>query len=268
MPSAKKPAETIEWVKVSAVSRDQNVNTRPVDTAWVERKIKEGFDPAALGVPTVSNRGRGLYIWLDGQHRGELMRRAGWGDQKIECKVFTGLTTAQEAELFLRLNDGRQPKSMAKFLARVTAQEPAAVAITHIIATHGWTVTDSNAPGSIKAVVSLDKVYVSRKIDTPDGVVLDTTMRVITEAWGHTAEAAEGKIIEGVGLFLARFGDQIDRAALIKKLTVFPKGPSGLISKGRGRNQYQGGTVGQCVAEEIHATYNARRRVGALPDWK
>lgn len=268
MPSTKKTGETIEWVKVSAVSRDQNVNTRPVDTAWVERKLKEGFDPAALGVPTVSNRGRGVYIWLDGQHRGELMRRAGWGDQKIECKVFTGLTTPQEAELFLRLNDGRQPKSMAKFLARVTAQEPAAVAITHIIATHGWQVTDSNGPGSVKAVVSLDKVYVSRKNDTPDGVVLDITMRVITEAWGHAAEAADGRIIEAVGLLFSRFGDQIDRAAFVKKLTSFPGGPSGLIGKGRGRNQYQGGTVPQCIAEEIHAAYNARRRNGSLPDWR
>lgn len=268
MPSTKKPAESIQWVKVSAISRDQNVNTRPVDTAWVERKLREGFDPSSLGVPTVSNRGRGVYIWLDGQHRGELMRRSGWGDQQVECKVFTGLTTPQEAELFLRLNDSRQPKSMAKFLARVTAQEPNAVAITHIIGTHGWQIADSGAQRSVKAVASLDRVYISRKNDVPDGVILDIAMRVITEAWGHAAEAADGRIIEAVGLLFSRYDDQIDRAAFVKKLTAFPGGPSGLIGKGRGRNQYQGGTVPQCIAEEIHAVYNARRRVGALPDWK
>ncbi|MEU0992306.1 DUF6551 family protein [Streptomyces sp. NPDC005953] len=262
--------ESVEWVPLAAIGTDRRVNTRSFDPAWVEKKLAEGFDPDGIGVPIVSHRGNGIYVWLDGQNRGELMRRAGWADQKIQCRVFYNLSLAQEAALFLRHNDSRRVLPIHKFLARVTSGEPNAVAITRIIESLGWRVSDQGGDRCIAAVSAVDKVYVSdRTEERPGGAVLELTLRVTTEAWGYKSEAVDGRILQGLGAVFSRFGiEAIDRPVLVKKLAAFPAGPSGVLGKARGMNQFQGGTVAHCVAEVVVTAYNARRRTNVLPDWR
>lgn len=60
----------IEAVAPEDVETDPRVNTRPVDRAWVNRKMREGYDRKRIGVPTVSARTDGTFVWLDGQNRG------------------------------------------------------------------------------------------------------------------------------------------------------------------------------------------------------
>ncbi|MGW0904951.1 DUF6551 family protein [Streptomyces sp. NPDC002853] len=261
--------DSIEWVPLAAIRTDHRVNTRTFDPNWVEKKLREGFDPNKVGVPIVSDRGDETYVWIDGQNRGELMRRAGWSDQKIQCRAFRGLTRAEEAELFLGHNDNRQVKPLAKFLARVTAGNTDAVAINRIAKKLGWKIEERNSSKSITAVVSLDKVYQSDKqADGSPGPALELTLRVVTEAWGYKSEAVDGRIIAGIGAVFNRFGDSVDLAVLVKKLAEYPAGPSGVLGKARGMQQFQGGTVGHCVAEVVVTAYNARRRTNVLPDWR
>ena len=264
-------SDTIEWLTVSEITADRRVNTRPVDTAWVDKKIKEGFDPSRIGVPIVSRRKDGTQVWLDGQNRSELMRRAGWGDQKIQCRVFTGLTVAEEADLFLGHNDNRQVKVVYKFLARVTSGDEDAVAINAIVQSFGWKIHDQIGGKSITAVKSLERIFHGDR-HTDDtmapGRALQRTLRVVTEAWGYKSEAVNGDVLLGIGSIFNRFGDVVDLKILVKKLAEFPAGPSGLLGKARGLRQYQGGTVAHCVAETVVNAYNARRRNGGLPDWR
>lgn len=260
--------DAIEWIPLAAVFTDHRVNTRPIDPVWVEKKLAEGFDPNSLGVPIVSHRGEGRYVWLDGQHRGELMRRADGVDQKVQCRVFMGLTLAEEAGLFLKHNDGRQIKPIHRFLARVTMGDPDALAITRIAEEHGWKVRDGKDK-CISAVVSLENVYASdKKADGSRGHVLELTLRVVTEAWGYKSEAVSQYVLGGIGAVFNRFGDAVDLASLVKKLAQVPSGASGVLGNARGRQKFQGGTVAHCVAEVVVSTYNARRRGGGLPDWR
>lgn len=263
--------QTIEWIAISAISTDRRVNTRPVDTAWVDKKTREGFDPSRIGVPIVSRRSDGTHVWLDGQNRGELIRRAGWNDQKIECRVFTGLTVAQEAALFLGHNDNRQVKTVYKFLARVTAGDKDAVGIAAIAESHGWKISDQTGSNSITAVRSMERVFhggANQDPTMPPGRALTLTLRVVTEAWGYKSEAANGDILIGIGSIFNRFGEVVDLPALVKKLAEFPAGPSGLLGKARGAREFKGGTVAHCVSELVVLAYNKRRRNGALPDWR
>lgn len=257
---------SVEWIPVCDISTDRRVNTRPVDTAWVDARIREGFDPDRLGVPTVSKRKDGTHIWLDGQNRGALIRAAGWGNQKIQCRVFHGLTVEEEAQLFLGLNDNRQVMPVYKFLARVTSGEQHAVAINAMVVAAGWRISDSNSGKAITAVRALESVYRA----TPDrlGRALVPTLRCATEAWGYKAEAVSGSVIQGIGAVFVRFGEQIDLPSLVKKLSEFPNGASGLLGNARGIRQFQGGTVANCVAQTVVTAYNTRRRSGALPDWR
>lgn len=258
--------DQVEWIPIPAIHTDPRVNTRPVDEAWVDRKVREGFDPNKLGIPTVSARADKTYVWLDGQNRGALIRRAGWSDQRIQCKVHYGLTLAREASLFLGLNDNRAVKPVYKFMARVTAGEFEASSIQMITEAAGWRVADTSGTKCIPAVKSLEVVYRA----TPDapGKALGPVLRVVTEAWGFKADAVKGDLLIGIGMIFVRFQEQIDMPALVSKLAQFPGGPGGLLGKARGMRQFNGGTVAHCVAETVVNAYNTRRRNGALPDWR
>lgn len=271
MVSAELPVtgESIEWVSLPTIGTDRRVNTRVFDPNWVAQKIAEGFNPDGIGIPIISRREDGKQIWIDGQNRGELMRQAGWGDQKIQCRVFHGLTLAQEAALFLIHNDNRPVRPINKFLARVTAEDPTAVRVVRIAERVGWKVGEAGADGVITAAVALEKVFRMDQGDgKPGGDVLELTLRVLTEAWGYKSETVDGRILQGVGALVNRFGDAVNRSVLVKKLAEFPAGSSGLIGKARGMQQFQGGTVPHCVAEVVVNVYNARRRSNVLPDWR
>lgn len=268
-PELPQNADAIEWVLLSAITTDHRVNTRPINLIWVEKKLAEGFDAYGVGVPIVSHRTDGTYVWLDGQHRGELIRRACGTDQKVQCRVFTGLTLAEEARLFLKHNDGRSIRPLHRFVAEVTACDPDSVAINRTAAEHGWKVSEGGSR-SIAAVESLKKVYQSdKKPDGTRGRALEYTLRVVTEAWGYKSEAVNQHILAGIGAVFNRFGDAVDKAVLVKKLAQVPSGPAGVLGRAKGQHDYQGGTVGQCVAEVVVAIYNRRRgNGGSLPDWR
>jgi hypothetical protein len=261
-------AESIERVPLAAIRTDRRVNTRAIDTGWVDRKLQEGFDPDGIGVPIVSHRGGGTYVWLDGQHRGELMRRAGWGERRIECRVFHELTPAQEAALFLLHNDSRRVQTIYKFLARVTARDPVAVAITRITKNAGWKISDQASANCVSAVAALEQVYRMDAGEQNPGAVLACTLHIVTEAFGYTPEAVDGRVLRGIGAVLGRYGDAVDYAVLIKKLAAHPGGAPGLIGRARGMQQYQGGTVALCLAEVTVNLYNGRRRTNTLADWR
>ena len=266
---ARTAVNTIEWVPLSHITTDHAVNTRPVDTAWVDRHLPV-FDPDKLGVPIVSRRADGSYVWLDGQNRGELCRRAGWGDQKLQCRVFTGLTTAEEAELFLGHNDNRTVKTYYKFMARITAGEPKAVAIQKILQHSGWNLSYFPGDSRVVAVVALEKVYEEGARLHPDtpGAALVSTFEIITHAWGYGQDTPNGAIVQGLGSVLNRYGVDVDMSSLTRRLASYPGGALGLLGNARGLRAFAGGTVSSCVAETIVQTYNRRRTTGRIPEWR
>jgi hypothetical protein len=260
-------ASTIDWVPLAKILTDHEVNTRPVDYSWVDKRVA-GFDPDKLGVPIVSARPDGTYACLDGQNRIELLRRVGWGNQKIECRVFTGLSKAQEARLFLGHNDNRQVGSFHKFAARITAGDPDAVAINNIVTKAGWELSYFVGEKKIAAVAALENIWKATRPDPSGyrGATLEATITVATEAWGYSADAANGQLLRGIGLIVNRHGEILDRAGLVRKLAQ--NRPLGILADARGLHSYTGGTVSACVAETITKLYNSHRRIGALPPWR
>lgn len=250
----------IEFLVPSQVTTDRLVNTRPVDATWVARKLKEGFDLGRLGVPQVSARPDGTYIWLDGQNRGALCIAADHGETKIGMKVFRGLTKEQEAELFLGLNDNRRVQPLYKFMAEVSAGYPEALDISRAARDCGWVVSDSGAGNAIIAVAALRKIYGK---STEKGQLLRRTLRIVSEAWGIMPAAANSYVLLGVASVLHNF-PLLDSDALVRKLSKLAGGPASLLAKGRGYKQVTGGTVVEGIAKVIRDTYNSGRRSGRL----
>ncbi|MFE6983832.1 DUF6551 family protein [Streptomyces griseus] len=252
----------VELIAPNSVGADSRVNTRPVDSAWVNRKQKDGYDENRVGVPTVSIRADGKIVWLDGQNRGELCKRAGVGDKEIYMKAFRGLTLAEEAELFLGLNDNRRVAPMYKFLAEVTAGRPEALEITKIAEDLGWSVSDGGM-SSIHAVSALSSIY--RSSHRP-GETLRQTLSIITSAWGRTPEAVNASILQGLASVL-NDSPNISISSLVKKLANHDGGPSSLLGKGRGFRTATGCTVTQGVDQVIRTIYNSGRRANRLMTW-
>ncbi|MEV7596893.1 DUF6551 family protein [Kitasatospora sp. NPDC089797] len=257
------PTSSIEMLAPNEVTTDSRVNTRPADRAWAQRKHREGYDERRIGVPTVSARADGTYVWLDGQNRGALSERAGRGDERIAMKVFRGLDLAGEAELFLGLNDNRRVALIYKFAAEVTARRPEAVAISRIVADFGWAVSDAGNPNNIAAVAALGTIHRS---STPPGGTLSSVLSILTEAWGHTQEAVTAPVLLGLASVLNDCPG-LNPASLTKKLAKHDGGAASLLGKGRGFRTATGCTVTLGVDQVIRIIYNTGRRTGRLHTW-
>lgn len=226
------------------------------------QQLAADFNPDSLGVITVSCRKDGSFVILDGQHRMEAARLAGRGDVAVQCEIFDGLTTAQEARLFLDRNRQNAPGAQDKFRVRLTEREETAVTIEAILNEHGWRTGGTPGEGVFAAIVALEGVH---KLD-PDGEkgVIDRTARVITKAWGHNKVAAHGALWAGIGAVLCRYVDSIDEAKLVTILERW--GPDGTL----GQAHAWRATVrrhADAVAQAIVVQYNVGKRTRGLPPW-
>lgn len=224
------------------------------------KKIADDYDPEAVGVLTVSRRADGTYHIMDGQHRHAAARLV--GVEKLMCRVFTGLSLAEEAKLFRLLNTTAKPTNIDLFKIRVVEGDPVAVDVSRIVGKHGWDVELSNSRAAFAATAAAERVY------RQDPAALEKAVSTVTRAWGHGRESVDNRIVEGVGLFFVRYGNTVDIDELIDKLSRFPGGAGALIGRARGLQNIIGSKVAQSLAEVVVELYNKGRRTRALPPWR
>ena len=251
---------------------DLTVDPRPglqrvegLDRRRVARMAAD-FRPHALGSITVSERADGTLVVLDGMHRAEVCRSV--GHDKVPAHVYTGLTVAQEAELFHLLNQTKQPSAISRFLARVTLGDQAAVEMSEILAAHGWRVGTAPEPGNLASVEAMERVYRSASGALPKGThpeILDQTITILTAAWEHDTTSVQGAMLEGVAQVLGRFGSQADVEKLVAEMS--DTRPAVLIGKAKALRDVQGGTVPGALAKILVNAHNKRRRTNLLPEW-
>lgn len=234
---------------------------RPLDRRRVA-KIAAELSIDALGVLSISQRPNGDHIIIDGQHRAEAMKEAGLSSDKVVCRVFAGLTTAQEAEMFRLLNNTTKPLYVDVFRVRVIEGEPVAVDIARILQRYGWRLASSAGTNAFAAIAAFERIY------KMDEVAAERALAVVTRSWGHDPLGADGRIVEGVGLVLVRYGDAVATEDLIERLAKFPGGAGNLLGKARGLKELIGSTVPRAVAEVVVEEYNRRRKTRALPAWR
>lgn len=245
---------------VSSLNVDPGIQ-RGLDRRRVS-KMAEALDLDALGVVTVSHRANGTYHVVDGQHRIAAVRLAGGDSVKVMCRVFDGLSSEAEARLFRLLNNTVKPQQIDLFRIRVVEGDPVAVDIQRMIEANGWRLVFGTRPGAFVAVAAAERIY------RLDPVALEKTFNVVTRAWGHAQSSVDGRVIEGIGLVLARYGTAVDVADLTDRLARYGGGAGALIGKARGLRDLRGGQICRALAEIVVDLYNARRKTRALPGWR
>ena len=157
--------------------------------------------------------------------------------------------------LFLRLNARTSPGAYDTFLNEVGAGDPVAVGVKQITEGFGLKIDRQTGDGYVACPTALKKVY---QLD--EGATLTDFYEIATNAYGRTDSAYEGKFIEGVAMVLHAHNGTLDRPALIKKLSKYPGGASGILGDAKGLKKIRRGSLPRCVAETVIEAYNSGRR--------
>jgi len=225
------------------------------------------FSPNGLGVITVSDRGNGDLVVVDGQHRVEIVKKAEGASYKMTAKVFTGLTRQEEAALFRVLNNMEKVGSLDGFRVRLAENDPVAVFLKKIVENHGWPLGPGPRNTHFNAVAALERVY---WLDSEsDPTAAERAIATLTQAWGHAEGTVDGRLIEGLGRFYARHKQAADAGGLTERLAKGERGPAQFIGAARTLRALKRGAVTDAVAEIFTDVYNLRRTAKtALPDWR
>jgi hypothetical protein len=220
---------TLESVPAHLLTVDGGVQ-RALNPGRV-RALARDFDETRMGVLVVSLRepvaipGQGdafraasRYVVLDGQTRLAALRLfTGDPDTRypVTCQVFRGLDRAQEAALFLGLNDRAAVRPVDKFRLALVAGEPWARDLGAVIDRHGFE-ANRGAPAARRftAVVS------ARRVMSQEGgqEALDRACELLVRAWGHQSGTLSSESVEGVGLLYLRHGKDVDTVGFAARL--------------------------------------------------
>ncbi len=255
-------------VSLDAVIVDQRVQrTEGPDQRRVD-KMASTFNPDALGVLILSERADGALVCLDGMHRYLSARQAGH-TALMESKVFTGLTLAEEASLFLLYNDKKDPSAVSKFNARVVAGDPVAQDIDRIVRSHGWRVATSTHPGCINAINKAEDVYRTGAGSVANGnhpEILDRVLSIITAAWGHNQHGVHQAILAGMGQVIGRFGTKVDSDKMVAEISSTR--PETILWRARSYAEIQKSSIAAALARNLAVMHDNRRRKNLLPVWE
>jgi hypothetical protein len=219
-------------------------------------KLAKEFNPKMLGLITASKRLDGRNYILDGQHRIMAARKAGWTGY-VATRLYENLSVAEEAQLFLDLNDTRKVGALDKFLVRATMGDPSAVALKEALDRVGLRVSGTHAGGQFAAIVSLERVYAGfmSYASEPRIDLVEAVLQILTRAYtAQERKAFQANTVMGVGLILHIFGKRVDADDLVAALRSIPA--DALAIKGRSTKDLEGGTGAQGVAKVLLSIYN------------
>lgn len=249
----------LEWVRLGDIRIP----------AHAQRELKpyfvatlEPFDPDLFGIPVVSERGS-VYHLLDGQQRTAKLREwlgTGWEDQRMQCRVYRGLSDQQEAALFLKLQMHLNVGAYDKFDKAVNAGKEPETSINTIVQACGLHVSRGKTPGGIVAVDALRAVY-----GTGNAAILSKTLRIISDSYGDVG--LEGSVIKGVGMVCQRYNGALEFDHAVSKLGNARGGVKGLLNLAASLKDKYGATKPVAVAGAAVEIINQGKGGKKLPAW-
>lgn len=251
-------ASHLRWIPVAEMKVNPRAQ-RDFKEAQAE-KYAADFDLEALGFPVVNLRDGSFYI-VDGQHRVAALKMIGWGDQKIQCECYEGLTEAEEAELFLRRDERRAVSRFERFGIALTAERADQSDIDRIVRSNNLCISREKVPGAIGAIATLERVY---RRGGP--AVLGRTLRIIRDSFGDSG--FETNVIDGIGLLCQRYNGQLDDKTAVDKLGKVSGGVNGLLGLAENTRRQTGNSKSHCVAATAVELINrGSARTQKLPSW-
>lgn len=249
----------LRWVGLSDLvvnpktQRELNINK--------VNSIEANLDLDQIGYLVVSHR-NGKHFILDGQHRGEVLKRFFADDlaTKVQCRVYEDLNEEQEAEIFLKLNDQLHVTALAKFKVGVTAGRPEESDIDRIVRANGAVVAKTGE-NAITCVGTLRSVYRRN-----GGPALGRSVRLLLAGAGESGLTAH--LIDGMGMVVGTYNGALDDHHMVRRLSETRGGVAGVMNGANQTRLSTGHPIAQCVAAQIVEVYNkGKQGRSRLPQW-
>lgn len=252
----------IEDIDVKALEIDPAVQ-RPEDRTKINRLAKN-FTPSGLGTITVSRRSKPeRNIVLDGQTRLRVVEKVGaeHGVTALRAEVFEKLTHAQEAALFVTLNDNTKAKATERFRMAVEAGDATSVAIMGLLNSYGFKLATYPSSKAISAVDVMRRIYERSEKQGFEPNTLQLVLITIERAWGGSTEYAnKGIMMDALAAVYDEYGDHLVVAEFIERLREAK--PQALIHDGQQQATYKKVKPTMGLAEVLVGVYNTNSRGG------
>jgi hypothetical protein len=189
---------------------------------------------------------------MDGQHRFEAMKLR--GIPYAMCMVYESLSLEQEALLFDTFNFGAKPTYYEKNKAKIVYKDETVTSILKIVEESSLSLSFTRKDfNGIKAHKALEQVY---KVGEEH---FREVLSIIVDCYNKDKDSLQGQFIIGLSRFLQKYGQQIVKSELIKKLKK--EGIVSLMVSARGiKSTRNGATLSEGVTETIKHFYNKGRR--------
>ncbi|OOK65270.1 hypothetical protein BZL29_7711 [Mycobacterium kansasii] len=245
----------IDAVRVDELFVDESYQ-RAVDLGRA-RKLAAGWDRRLAGVIEISDRGPDRsprYAVIDGQHRWEAARLRD-PQASMVARVHEGLTVAEEARLFDRLNrERRRPSTWDHWQARKASGDPEVLAIERIVTGVELQIHHAPKAGNVRCTATLEKLFALGGAE-----LIRDTLELIFQVWDLRMDAYDAPIVHGIGLIQHYLRDRIDPERLAD--TLLGVVPPALRTHAAALGETLTGTAGVRMATTIMVLYNRNRRV-------
>ena len=228
------------------------------------KKMARGWNIRMVGVIEISDRGPDStprYAVIDGHHR---YAAAGLHDPDtvLAVKVHTGLTRAQEAQLFHDLDATRRSLSgWDKWKARFTGEDPVVVDIERIVTESGFRISNAPLDGNLRCIRTCETIY-----KLGGAKLLHETLDLIAEVWGTCTEAVDGPLVHGLAVTLYTHGSDIDIERLAEILLDVEPRKLKALAVAVGERDGSTLSLSKRVAQVIRTTYNSAKGTTKLDD--
>ena len=212
------------------------------------KKIIAAFNPNLVNPIKVSHRDDKYFVF-DGQHTLAVLKlRNGNLNLMVSCKIFEGLSEADEANLFAEQNGvSRNVESIGKFKARYVAGDVDVIEMIELTNKSGLYINFSKGkvPNRITSVSKAYKIF--KSVSASDYIEI---LSIVKESWGGSIESLTNEILGGIYLFHIKYKGKYNRELLINQLSRV----SPLVIKREGKAYSVGGDLR--FATQIFNIYN------------
>lgn len=227
---------------------------RPVNQREVDRLIRE-WDDRLLDPIIVSFRD-GKYNVVDGQHRISAIRKMNGREVMVTCKVYSGLTYQQEADLCYKLDKAKKRLSLSQSTNALaeSGADAEIMEVRRLIERGGFVWALGKGRGKTGEIISARAMVNAYRL--LGGPAFSRMLSLLWGAWKGNPRSLTASVISGMALFLKTYETDLEDRAFISQLA---KVDPNEINQ-RGKLDYSTGNVALRYARVILEKYNGQRR--------
>lgn len=233
---------------------------RPVNPKEVERLIRE-WDERLLDPIIVSFRD-GKFNVVDGQHRIVAMRQMNDGKGvMVACKVYSGLTYKQEADLCYKLDKAKKRLSLSQSTNALaeSGTDAEVTEVKRLVESCGFVWALGKSHGKTGEIVSTRALMNAYRL--LDGPAFTRMLSLVWGAWEGDPRSLTAAVLSGMALFVKTYETELDDRAFIKRLSAVDPDE---INR-RGRADFSTNNAALRFARVLLEKYNGQRGGKKLP---